>query len=277
MTNLQMRVITALIYFPLLLLSVFQINIFILFMFALLCGALHEYNRFLVWPSNRDQLIKHIYWILLGTLPFLSVMFEQSFLLGFGLMAVFYQVYFVRGMFLKRSFSDLLQESSQRLFGYLFLSGLFCVLVLLRQQSGGEALIWFLLFVVGAADTGAYFVGRKWGRTPFFEWISPKKTWEGGIGGLVAALLVSVLFYGVLYWNDLFVPPPLWLILIMGLAVAVGGIFGDLMVSMIKRNYKVKDSGGLFFGHGGVLDRFDGVLFAGLPLLVIVLVWKAFV
>jgi phosphatidate cytidylyltransferase len=274
MTNLQLRVITALIYFPLLLLSVYEENIFTLFMLVLLIGALHEYFSFLQKPSSRSQWIAQINWIFLGTLPFLGLMFNLNLALGFLLLGIFYQAYFVKGMIEKKTFSELLKTSTDRLFGYLFITGLFSTLILIRKGPGGAELIWFLLLVVGATDSAAYFVGKKWGRSPFFNWISPSKTMEGALGGLAGAILVALLFHSILSWNQ-FSVPPLLLTLVLGLMVGASSIFGDLMVSLIKRNYQVKDSGKLFLGHGGVLDRFDGVLFAGLPLLVIVLVWKS--
>lgn len=113
----------------------------------------------------------------------------------------------------------------------------------------------FMLILWGN-DTGAYLVGRFFGKRLLFERISPKKTWEGLIGGILLAWVVSVIlahYFGVLgVWN--------WIG--MALLVSIFGTFGDLVESMLKRSRQVKDSGAILPGHGGLLDRFDGLLLA---------------
>lgn len=108
-----------------------------------------------------------------------------------------------------------------------------------------------ILFMIWASDTFAYLVGILIGRTPLFPRISPKKSWEGLIGGVIATFLTSQLIST--YWHTL--NPMQWGIL--SIIVAVTGIWGDLIESMIKRAANVKDSGTILPGHGGLLDRFD--------------------
>lgn len=117
-------------------------------------------------------------------------------------------------------------------------------------------IIFALLFLIWANDVGAYFVGKSIGKHKLFERISPKKTWEGSIGGLATAMLFTYLLY---YFYGIFTIP-VW----MGLCVivVVSGSLGDLVESMIKRTLQVKDSGTLLPGHGGFLDRFDALIFA---------------
>ncbi len=124
-----------------------------------------------------------------------------------------------------------------------------------------DGLAWLLAGVlpVWACDSGAYLVGRLLGRRPFFHRISPKKTVEGAIGGLVAGVLVATAALVLL-------GQPVWLSLTVGLALTVAAIFGDLAESLIKRQVGVKDSGRLIPGHGGVLDRLDSLLFAAVVL-----------
>ncbi|WP_018341903.1 phosphatidate cytidylyltransferase [Cytophaga aurantiaca] len=117
-------------------------------------------------------------------------------------------------------------------------------------------IVFAILFLIWANDVGAYFVGKSLGKHKLFERISPKKTWEGSIGGLVTAMIFTYLlsyFYGIY-------SIPVW----MGLCVIVviSGSLGDLVESMIKRTLNVKDSGTLLPGHGGFLDRFDALIFA---------------
>lgn len=117
-------------------------------------------------------------------------------------------------------------------------------------------LIFAILFLIWANDVGAYFVGKFLGKHKLFERISPKKTWEGSVGGLLTAILFTYLLYT--YFGLFSVPK--W----MGLCVVtvVSGSLGDLVESMIKRTLNVKDSGTLLPGHGGFLDRFDALIFA---------------
>lgn len=132
-----------------------------------------------------------------------------------------------------------------------------CVLVplfvalLVLYRSAPEKLL-FVLFVVWAADVGAYFCGRRFGRVKLAPRISPGKTWEGVIGGLVAVAIVA--FAGASWFG---LPPMALVPFCMG--VAGLSIVGDLTVSIFKRNAGVKDSGRLFPGHGGILDRVDSV------------------
>ena len=112
-----------------------------------------------------------------------------------------------------------------------------------------------ILFLHWQADSMAYFAGRFMGRRTLFPRISPRKTWEGFAGGIAGNLLLGWLFEVV--W-----PTEQFNWILVGLVIAVMGLFGDLVESMIKRNLDVKDSGGLLPGHGGLLDRFDGFFFA---------------
>lgn len=112
------------------------------------------------------------------------------------------------------------------------------------------------LLMLWCNDTGAYLVGRAIGRTKLFERHSPKKTWEGFIGGVVIAAGVGFLishFFTELSWNQ-------WVSI--GIIIGCFGTLGDLIESMFKRSINIKDSGGLLPGHGGLLDRFDGFLMA---------------
>lgn len=103
-------------------------------------------------------------------------------------------------------------------------------------------------------DTGAYLAGRFFGKHKLFERISPKKTWEGSIGGgiatIVGAYILSIFFSNLSLTN--------WTVI--AILVAIFGGLGDLVESMLKRSLKIKDSGKLLPGHGGILDRFDGLL-----------------
>lgn len=115
-------------------------------------------------------------------------------------------------------------------------------------------LILGILFLQWANDTGAYFAGKALGKRKLFEQVSPNKTWEGSIGGFILSLIISYAFYELFGTLNMYE----W----MGLAVitAVFGTLGDLVESLFKRTLAIKDSGSILPGHGGFLDRFDGLL-----------------
>ncbi len=119
--------------------------------------------------------------------------------------------------------------------------------------SNGPALLLFALVITWAADTTAYFVGRAIGKHPLAPHISPKKTWEGSIGGMIGSLLVA---YAFSFWIHL----PLVHLFAMAILGNIAGQMGDLSESAYKRSAGVKDSGGLLPGHGGVLDRIDALV-----------------
>lgn len=127
------------------------------------------------------------------------------------------------------------------------------------MEFGMHYLILFMLVCV-ATDTGAYFVGRAKGRSPLAATVSPKKTIEGALGGIVAALLVCVLFSIWVDVSDIRVNYAA--VMLYGCVTSIVGQIGDLSMSVIKRLDGVKDFGHLLPGHGGILDRFDSQMFA---------------
>ena len=150
--------------------------------------------------------------------------------------------------------------------GVLYVGGGAAHVVLLHGLA--PSLVVFLLVTIILSDTGAYFAGRFFGRHKLAPRVSPKKTWEGAIGGLVAAGLGGVALYFMYFQISRWM---LVVYVVMALLIAAFGQFGDLMESMLKRNAGIKDSGSIFPGHGGVLDRCDGILFAAPALYYLVL------
>lgn len=123
-----------------------------------------------------------------------------------------------------------------------------------------------LLLMTWTNDTMAYFIGSQLGKTPLFPRISPKKTWEGTMGGVAVTFLVAYLLS--IYIPDLNLTN--WMVL--AIIIAIFGSLGDLVESMLKRSHQIKDSGSLLPGHGGLLDRFDGFIFM-LPFAAAYLLW----
>lgn len=153
------------------------------------------------------------------------------------------------------------QELEFSVFGVLYV--VFIPLFLTRIRGSVNGVNWTLLFllIVWAGDTLAYFVGKKFGRKKLYPHISPKKTIEGALGGLAGGVIIAafykLLFFKALPWSGVIVPP-----LLVGAVAQVG----DLCESFLKRVYGKKDSASILPGHGGFLDRFDGVVFS-LPVM----------
>jgi phosphatidate cytidylyltransferase len=137
---------------------------------------------------------------------------------------------------------------------------------LVREVYGAPALMTLILTQIGS-DTAQYYTGRAFGRVPLAAALSPKKTREGAIGGLLTG---AVVLAGV---GRLWLPGiPTWQLAVLGVGVALVGIGGDLFESMLKRSADVKDASGLIPGHGGMLDRIDSLLFT-MPLYYVALQW----
>jgi phosphatidate cytidylyltransferase len=139
--------------------------------------------------------------------------------------------------------------------GILYIGVLGGHLVLLRELSQGMRWVVLAAVPTWTSDSAAYLVGVTWGRRPFLPRISPKKTWEGAIGGWVAGAVATVVM-------GYFLGVPLVHGVALGALLPLGVTAGDLAESMLKRQAGVKDSGTLIPGHGGILDRMDSLLFA---------------
>jgi phosphatidate cytidylyltransferase len=150
-------------------------------------------------------------------------------------------------------------------FGILYVSWLLCHLIFLRELPTvtgrpyhlGTTYVLIPFFIAWGYDTGAFFVGRKFGRKKLIERISPSKTWEGAIGGFVLSIIFLFSYQKIFKLNYL----TNFDVIILALCGSALAQVGDLVESLIKRDAKVKDSALHIPGHGGILDRFDSILF----------------
>jgi phosphatidate cytidylyltransferase len=156
-------------------------------------------------------------------------------------------------------FDNMITATGATLLGVVYIVLLGGHLVALRtgfpQPLSAHLLSFFFLVVMGS-DTGAYYVGRAFGRHKLAPKISPGKTWEGAVGGVAAALLLAAVSHYWFFWNL-----PLKLALPLAAIMAVLGIIGDLTESALKRSVGAKDAAKILPGHGGMLDRLDSLLF----------------
>jgi phosphatidate cytidylyltransferase len=174
----------------------------------------------------------------------------------------------VLGLLTKRPLHDVLPAIAIGSAALLFIVLPFSYIVRLDElEPAGRQLVLFTLVLVWAGDMLAYFVGKSLGRVPMAPALSPKKTWEGALGNVLASMIVAVLFAR---WMQSDV---ITLLVIAGVA-NIAGQAGDLIESAYKRGAAVKDSGGLLPGHGGMLDRIDSLILAS-PVVWLLYQWLA--
>jgi len=162
--------------------------------------------------------------------------------------------------------SAILWKSSavRALMGWLVLIPAWVALVFLRRMDHGAWIVSLIVVIVAAADVGAYFSGKRFGKRKLASNVSPGKSWEGVWGGMLMSLLLGSV---MIYANSSFTFGA-WILALI-LPTAMVSVVGDLLESMLKRHRGIKDSSSLLPGHGGVLDRIDGLV-AGIPIFTLV-------
>ncbi|MBF0258159.1 MAG: phosphatidate cytidylyltransferase [Desulfamplus sp.] len=156
-----------------------------------------------------------------------------------------------------RSDSSILDFVAAEIQGVFYIPLFLSFLVLLRNGENGSHWVLWLWIIIGVSDTGAYFVGSNFGRRALAKHVSPKKTVEGALGGLGIAA-----FFGLIYAFVFIDQINFSMAIVFSIATAASGQLGDLFESALKRAAGIKDSGNILPGHGGILDRIDGLIFA---------------
>ncbi len=160
------------------------------------------------------------------------------------------------------------EQAAEAGFGFFWVAVMLSYIFLIRDERDGLLNVWLVFLSSWVADTGAYFVGRACGKHKMTPLLSPHKTIEGAVGGILCAGLSGILFKALVgllagLWPTVFVNSDahMWQYFVVCAAGSVISIFGDLCASAIKRDKAIKDYGKLIPGHGGILDRFDSVIF----------------
>ncbi len=257
--NILARIIVAIIFIPAILWIAYQggwwlFGMLLLFtVIAILEFLINEGHR----PSGILFSITFITVLLLyvnGTVDFLGSLSVLP------LTAVFF---LISGMILTRSQEEpsvLFARHSRLLWGVMYIGTLYPIVFLvgigIGPYSGGDLLL-FLLGIIWVGDTAAMEIGKRWGKRKLSPSISPNKTIAGFFSGLLGAGLVALLMY---FWKFNYVP--VYHLLLVAIGCSLFGQLGDLVESMWKRSLNIKDSSSVIPGHGGILDRFDSLLFA---------------
>ncbi len=268
---MQERIITALIMIVILVGIVFFVPILFSPLIAVVLGiAIWEWCR--ISQIRRPQR----YWFAAATLVLwvLGMLYSNFFTLLLVLSCLHY-LYAVRLIWeFEHIYNYRIHHSYLTFSGPILLSTLATTLMYIFNKvdnsftSGDAMTLTFIIMIIAAADSGAYFVGRFLGRHKLSPRVSPKKTIEGLIGGLLFVVLVCYFFnFMVEQWYLSF--PTL---LFIALITAVFSVIGDLFISIIKRQNNIKDASQILPGHGGILDRIDGLL-AGIPIFYLLQQW----
>lgn len=256
--NLRLRYLSALVLVPLALSAVyFGGLLFEIFVFLLSVLCTREFMILVgVWQHQAYRLVTIFSLLILVVASVLDTLQRSSgFHPFYAVLVPLIMIVLSVPIFL-RSYQGMVLRELTTIFALLYFGWFSAHLILLRNLEGGLGLTTFLLVVVAVNDVSAYGAGRLFGAHRLIAEISPKKTWEGFFGGMVGSVVASLSFS--------FLAPQLSVtsVLMAGFLIAVTAPFGDLVVSVIKRDMNKKDSGDIIPGHGGLLDRTDSLIFS---------------
>ncbi len=271
---LRQRILTALVAIPVVIFVTYWGYIpFFLFMLALVIFGLLEFYRIL---ESRVGNINKGFGVTGGVLLIISIYFapfSADARLGSELVSFIFTAfilvllsYFV----IKREIRHYLYNVGAIIFGLLYIGWLLSYMILLREiRPGGRYIIFYLLFLVWIMDTASYLGGMRFGKHKLIKMVSPHKTIEGSVFGIVFAIITSIILSRI--WIN-YLQMNIFHSISLGIILGIAGQIGDLSESLLKRNLQLKDTSTLFPGHGGILDRCDSFLFAA-PVLYYYMKW----
>lgn len=246
------RLLSTICWAGIIVLAVKYQAVFSLCVMALIIGGLYEFFNLI---EKKGIYIYKYFGMCIGVLIPLSIIFGFELTKGWEL---FFIVLALLSLFVlqfsRHDNSQAIAGISTTLFGILYVSWFFSFLIKIRYLPYGEGYLAAVILITKSSDIGAYLIGSRFGKHRLIPWISPNKSIEGSIGGVafsVCAAMGSKPFLGFTYPH----------LAILGLALGILAELGDLSESLIKRDCKVKDSGALIPGMGGVLDLIDSLLF----------------
>lgn len=258
---LKQRVITALILAPLVLGAIFLLpnHWFALFLALPVMLGASEWANIMGDEDEKDRI------------PFVlavGALITLCFWLALKWVVLLALVWWVAAFFLVRAYPDKVDSWSARpvrfVIGLVILVPAWMALIMLQGQENGPYWVMYVMFLVWGADTGAYFVGRQFGKAKLAPAVSPGKSIAGLWGGVATTFLIAL---GVGLWTGAASKVGLVLFLAVSMLAVFASVLGDLAESMFKRHRGIKDSSQLLPGHGGILDRIDSVT-AAAPVFV---------
>ena len=260
---MRARVLTAIIGLPLLFFILSQGGIVLVFgvSFLTFAGVL-EYT----FAINRDRELRKkisaIFMLILASAISITIKLDYYFLMPM-ILLIFITIFSYEIL----SGNIGIQRGSAMLLGLIYVPVMFGYLYLFENLENGSYYLWLIFIIAFSTDTAAYFAGRSFGKRHLAPKISPKKTVAGAIGGIIAASGITII-YGVILGSFYNFVLPWYFYGCIGIIGSIAGQCGDLTASMIKRRVRIKDFGHILPGHGGILDRFDSILFI-IPLIYV--------
>lgn len=258
MKELSTRAISGAIYISLLILSIYwqYMLVVLFFIFGLICMA--EFKKLIQLESKAPYIVFSIMYLgfsLWCIVPEIDAGFNVAIKI-LHVITIFVQLFLIKDLFSEKTIP--LFESKRFILTTFYLTSAFIFLIMIanNDKEFTPLLLLGVFMLIWVNDTGAYMVGKNFGRQKLFPSVSPKKTMEGFLGGLFFACVASYFiarFTGTLDFTN-------WLVL--SIIASVFGTLGDLIESKFKRQANVKDSGVIMPGHGGLLDRLDSIIFA---------------
>lgn len=268
---LKQRIITVAVALPLILFAVwFGDPWFSLFIAAAsIVGALEFYR--MVSDSGKGLPLTYLglLWAVALTLSPLSLHYREINLLPAVMSAA--MIISLVWILIRSPRETAFQNWAWTAAGALYIGWMLSYWLNLNLLPQGREWVYLALLTIFANDTGAYFIGRRWGRHKLAPTISPSKTREGAIGGLLSSVAGVVVVFLLLNFFLAF-SLPYWQVILLGCLISLFAQLGDLVESLLKRNLDVKDAGKLLPGHGGVLDRLDSLIFVA-PIVYYYAIW----
>jgi len=250
------RIFTTFILITIAVVAILNKWIFVTIVTLLIIGGLYEFFKLI---EKKGIYIYKYFGIVIGTIIPLSIFFEFELTKNWEFLFIVLALLFLFLLqFTRRENPQAVLGISTTIFGILYVSWFFSFIIKIRLLSDGASLVAALILITKSADIGAYLVGSKWGKRSLIARISPSKTIEGTIGGLLFGILAAMA--SKVFLPDLFIFSYPRLIL-TGAFFGLLGQLGDLSESLIKRDCQAKDSGSIFPGMGGILDLIDSLLF----------------
>ncbi len=258
------RLAVAIVLVPMLYLLVRTLPPFLFFLLATAAILRVQYEFYQLFYQNRKPICVGLgLGFLLLLFYYMGNLFPFFPLVCISILAAV----FIFHLFYFQDIKTTLVDSAVLFLGTIYLPGFLGYLILIRNIPGGTSFILLLLLIVWLGDAGAYYVGRLIGKRKLHVKVSPNKTIEGAIGGLIASLigggLAKLAFLPIFSWKEIFV---------LSFLSGLFGQLGDLTESMFKRSAGIKDSSQLIPAHGGLFDKLDGVAFAA-PVFYYYLFW----
>ncbi len=218
--------------------------------------------------QNKLCMMGYIYTVLL----YLAIVLSKNAVLALGIGVVIYAAFLMVYMIFNHDIIGF-NEISELFFSTMYVTALFSYIILVRKLPVGNFVIWIIFITAWLSDTAAFAVGRRFGKNKLIPEVSPKKTVEGAAGGLAGSLLFNLIF-GLICSNVFGCTVNYLMLSVLAIVAGVMSQLGDLAASCIKREHGIKDFSNLLPGHGGILDRFDSVLFVAPVVYYFVIIFK---